>query len=88
MNRAGETIAVTTDICLCITDDDIQVISKLSTLAELRFRADFATDKALDYLADNPRLKIVQVMGENHGFTAEGLQHFHQRRPDVTVSIL
>ena len=46
MNSAGETIIVTTDICWCTTDDEIQVIANITTLNKVRFRADFATDQS------------------------------------------
>lgn len=86
LNRAGETVVVTTDICWCTTDDEVQVISKISTLNKFRFRADFATDKALDYLAANPKLKEIQTIGETNRFTSRGLRDFHRRRPDVAFN--
>ena len=87
MNSAGETIIVTTDICWCRTDDEIQVIANITTLNKVRFRADFATDRALDYLAANPRLKEIQTIGERNGFTVNGLPDFRTRRPDVRLNL-
>jgi hypothetical protein len=87
MNSAGETIIVTTDICWCTTDDEIQVIANITTLNKVRFRADFATDRALDYLAANPRLKEIQTIGERNAFTANGLRDFRTRRPDVKLNL-
>ena len=87
MNRAGETIVVTTDISWCATDDEIQTISNISTLNKVVFRADFATDQALDYLTANLQLKEIQTIGKKNGFTARGLRDFHRRRPDVTFNL-
>jgi hypothetical protein len=87
MNSVGETIIVTTDICWCTTDDEIQVIANIATLNKVKFRADFATDRALDYLAANPRLKEIQTIGEMNGFTANGLRDFHARRPDIKFNL-
>jgi len=86
MNSAGETIVVTIDICWCATDDEIQIISNISTLNKVVFRADFATDQALNCLAANPKLKEIVTIGKKNGFTTRGLRDFHRRRPDVTFN--
>ena len=74
------------DICWIPTDEQIQVISRLTGLERLCFRGRDVTNTSLNALADNPSIKQIQVL-ETNPYSEKAIARVRKVRPDLTLSV-
>lgn len=85
LNKYGDIVSITTDICWAPSDSQLKVIAELPHLHTITLNGAGLTDRSLEYIAGNPSIKRIRTYGRRK-FTFAGYARFTARRPDIVMT--